>query len=494
MIPRPLGPLNVLLNQLRLVWDYLDRWLSCVFGETAFNVKDFGAKGDGVTDDTTAIQAAIDFMDSNTISGTLFFPPGTYVIAGALQDTSFSNSQIVLPKRTLAETQFTLALKGCGYPSMLGLGPVAAGVILVSTLGSGTGAMVSVKTSGTLGTSALNLTIEDMTFKMPANPTNSALDFSYVMQPRGFNLRSTTGETFNAWTEPTTATSCAIKMPLNNVPASTYFENTVIDGFRIGVDVNELSRFKNLTIAGCYRALNVHPCIHKAQIEKGLLINNRHDVYAPDTSPTTFAWIDFELDIERATTAVHGAVWFVGVDEINDAQNYLNGPIITHLDLPFGQIWTNDTLLIVGGQYVQTIQFRVWTTTFTNLTVGNGTVVARYFKHRKHVSCELAFTFGSTSAVSGDIRFSLPVPVEPQSVSLGGVMQIGAANCFDVSQLPTVDIWNGQVNLFSATVAAIRFNSVSGSLIKPVFASSSFPITWATGDEIRVKLDYESEW
>lgn len=39
------------------------------------NVKDFGAKGDGSTDDAAAIQAAIDSAD-----GAVFFPRGTYVI------------------------------------------------------------------------------------------------------------------------------------------------------------------------------------------------------------------------------------------------------------------------------------------------------------------------------------------------------------------------------------------------------------------------------
>ncbi len=44
-----------------------------------FNVKDFGAKGDGVTNDTAAIQAAID--QAAQISGEIYFPAGTYIIS-----------------------------------------------------------------------------------------------------------------------------------------------------------------------------------------------------------------------------------------------------------------------------------------------------------------------------------------------------------------------------------------------------------------------------
>lgn len=47
----------------------------------AINVKWFGAKGDGVTDDTTAIQAAIDFGEGKTV----FFPEGIFYITSTLR-------------------------------------------------------------------------------------------------------------------------------------------------------------------------------------------------------------------------------------------------------------------------------------------------------------------------------------------------------------------------------------------------------------------------
>ncbi|KAI0318387.1 exo-beta-1-3-glucanase [Amylostereum chailletii] len=53
------------------------------------NVKDFGAKGDGVTDDTAAINAAISSggrcgggtCSASTTPATVYFPPGTYVVS-----------------------------------------------------------------------------------------------------------------------------------------------------------------------------------------------------------------------------------------------------------------------------------------------------------------------------------------------------------------------------------------------------------------------------
>ncbi|KAM0271938.1 hypothetical protein ACHAQH_008876 [Verticillium albo-atrum] len=59
------------------------------------NVRDFGAAGDGVTDDTAAINKAISFgvrcapgvcKQSTTSPATVYFPPGTYLINGSIID------------------------------------------------------------------------------------------------------------------------------------------------------------------------------------------------------------------------------------------------------------------------------------------------------------------------------------------------------------------------------------------------------------------------
>jgi len=51
-------------------------------GELAFNVKAFGAVGDGATDDTAAIQAAIAALPSS--GGKVYFPPGTYKVTSTV--------------------------------------------------------------------------------------------------------------------------------------------------------------------------------------------------------------------------------------------------------------------------------------------------------------------------------------------------------------------------------------------------------------------------
>jgi polygalacturonase len=48
---------------------------------TIYNVHDFGAVGNGITDDTAAIQAAYDYANKGD---KIDFPHGTYLISGPI--------------------------------------------------------------------------------------------------------------------------------------------------------------------------------------------------------------------------------------------------------------------------------------------------------------------------------------------------------------------------------------------------------------------------
>lgn len=70
-------------NGQSLVWNGSD-WIATQ--RESLNVKDYGAKGDGVADDTAAINAALAALPAN--EGTVYLPPGTYKTTATITLTS----------------------------------------------------------------------------------------------------------------------------------------------------------------------------------------------------------------------------------------------------------------------------------------------------------------------------------------------------------------------------------------------------------------------
>lgn len=118
-----------------------------------------------------------------------------------------------------------------------------------------------------------------------------------------------------------------------------------------------------------------------------------------------------------------------------------------------------------------------WTPSWTNVTVGNGTVLARYTQLNKRVLIRLKFTLGSTSSVSGDMRFSVPVTAYD-------VEHIGSAFLNDTG----TETVAGSVVLTSTTVAAIR-STKTGVLAS---TSATAPFTWANTDYVVAEIEYEA--
>lgn len=76
------------------------------------SVKDFGATGDGVTDDLAAIQAAIDFCATSSGTNNVYFPEGDYYISGTI-DLKVAVS-LIGPGKSLAAAVPYARIKGAG--------------------------------------------------------------------------------------------------------------------------------------------------------------------------------------------------------------------------------------------------------------------------------------------------------------------------------------------------------------------------------------------
>jgi hypothetical protein len=158
-----------------------------VAGQITVSVKDapYNAVGDGVADDTAAIQAAINYVCGLPTGGTVYLPAGEYLCNGALQ--SGSNSVLKIPWRDMATNPpIPVTLLGANPGTFWDASFIGRGGsrIISRTTGSGSGpallaagpylaptAAGAVHPPYLTSFNATNVFIRDLNFRTAENPT-----------------------------------------------------------------------------------------------------------------------------------------------------------------------------------------------------------------------------------------------------------------------------------------------------------------------------------
>jgi hypothetical protein len=124
-----------------------------------------------------------------------------------------------------------------------------------------------------------------------------------------------------------------------------------------------------------------------------------------------------------------------------------------------------------------------YTPTFTNLTVGNGTLTARYKQLGKTIIAQVRFVFGSTSSITGaPVRITLPVTAQSANETSYPmyILDSGVAD------------YIGRAQLYATTyleMYAINASSTYGALSS---FSGTVPMTWTTNDKFTINFVYEA--
>lgn len=129
--------------------------------------------------------------------------------------------------------------------------------------------------------------------------------------------------------------------------------------------------------------------------------------------------------------------------------------------------------------------YKAWWPTYTNITVGNGTVVARYVQNGKIVHAYFSLTFGSTTSVTGSAIVSPPVAM---SSSILANMPVGVAILFENG----VTTRNGTVFKSSGAELGLYANDASSAYVRMSNVNATVPFTWGTDDFIRFSVTYEA--
>lgn len=128
-----------------------------------------------------------------------------------------------------------------------------------------------------------------------------------------------------------------------------------------------------------------------------------------------------------------------------------------------------------------------FTPTLTNLTIGNGTVTARYAQSGKVVDFYVKIVLGSTSSVGTEPRVTWPVAPANTTAAQNALINY----VFEDSGLSR---YFGASDPITNSTVEFRFvvNNSSATYVTSTQITSSIPITWGTGDTFYAMGTYEA--
>lgn len=294
--------------------------------ENFTNVKDYGAKGDGNTDDSTAIQTALDSLKAK--GGTIFFPAGTYKISKSIlfysnQYLHFDNGAVLLQGASIDNLLRTYSESSWG-----GYNGVHDSYIYGGTFDGG-----SYTLNNTLvGTShAKNIVFENCCFKNAYGTWhNLEINSSYNVKVincdfEGTRKTGTNGE----------------MLQIDGAGSSSYYpwENVSIDGtVSKYIDIDRCIFHDSSLVPGvgnhsnmAHKFVRVHNCIFDNLSSSRGAINFVSNMTDIDIYDNTF---------NTCTTAIgtSGATYFVNGNRFTDCTTAISGSAsVSHMNMVNGE-------------------------------------------------------------------------------------------------------------------------------------------------------------
>jgi hypothetical protein len=160
--------------------------------------------------------------------------------------------------------------------------------------------------------------------------------------------------------------------------------------------------------------------------------------------------------------------------------------VLSFVTAPIGDAYTQAA---ADAKFATTVNFpaSAWTSytpTFTNLTVGNGTINAAYTQIGKTVIVRISFTWGSTtSATSSPTIVSLPVAARNVGTSYGsGNAYIENSGIAGYIVGPTIN----------TSTSGVAFNVIGTNGLISTAVTGAQPFTWGVADFFQTILTYEA--
>ena len=124
-----------------------------------------------------------------------------------------------------------------------------------------------------------------------------------------------------------------------------------------------------------------------------------------------------------------------------------------------------------------------FTPTWTNLTVGNGSVAARYVAIGNVVVASIRFVFGTTSAITGAVSFTLPSSANTSF----DAQYIGQVRFLDAG----TGYFSGNCVQSSGTAGEVLVTRADGTYTYDSGIGAAIPMTWTSTDQFWVNIVYQ---
>jgi hypothetical protein len=231
--------------------------------EQTINVRELGARGDGVSDDSTAFRDAIEMVIRRG-GGTIVVPAGHYLLASGFDTRDGQNALLPLPLRQgFRDEMITVRLIGESAVAAFAP-PVPSTGTIISTRNRGT--KVNGLTSAILGRgmavggrtlfSAISLAIHDIAFLVEPASNVVAIDASALQNCILDNVSALINATPGSEAIPDNPDFVAIKLPATGNYGIVKCRNIYVEGFFHGIQHSEHADIEAL-INQCVAAIHI---------------------------------------------------------------------------------------------------------------------------------------------------------------------------------------------------------------------------------------------
>lgn len=282
--------------------------------KTVYSVEDYGAVHDGVTNDTAAIQSAIQACFDGG-GGTVYFPKGTYLLSSA-KDSS-SGAQLYIPLNSFSDTTALKRIKLQGEigPNMYGNPFTSAGsnsyprtgVILKSTLlttADVIGARYETVSWGDFN--FVHLEIENIMVIVGSKsgatdvtPVCTGINASRIAFFQADNVGVMPESDQDDVVQPT-ATAYGFRLPaINNWVIST-LKQCYAYGMYVGFELSEHARVLNSFVDVCYVGVLIGPSHHSIHVDSLCIARCRTNIKVTSATSFRFDNVSFEEDPQKS--------------------------------------------------------------------------------------------------------------------------------------------------------------------------------------------------